>query len=120
MFSCNIHIIYGITKQAFALQFLRYGNPFSYFSMGYENIFSFSGVLVSNSSDRTGEEDYNLQLSDNRASRVADKLKSLKENFSKVSYDAYGESVLRYNNELPEGRFYCRTVEIIVETPVRE
>ena len=29
-----------------------------------------------------------------------------------------GEKELLYDNDLPEGRYYCRTVTVIVETPV--
>jgi arginase family enzyme len=40
-----------------------------------------------------------------------------------VSYSivkGLGESVLLYDNSQPEGRFYCRTVEIVVETPIEK
>jgi hypothetical protein len=30
-----------------------------------------------------------------------------------------GETMPLYDNELPEGRFYSRTVNVIVETPVK-
>ncbi|MEI6089253.1 MAG: hypothetical protein WCR42_02265 [bacterium] len=29
-----------------------------------------------------------------------------------------GEDTLLYNNDVPEGRFYCRTVQIVVKTPI--
>jgi hypothetical protein len=30
-----------------------------------------------------------------------------------------GKDILLYNNDIPEGRFYCRTVNITVETPIK-
>ena len=37
---------------------------------------------------------------------------------SKDNAKGLGESVLLYDNDIPEGRFYCRTVEVILETPL--
>ena len=60
-----------------------------------------------------GDELYNEKLSQGRANTLA---KSLNIPFDYVK--GLGESILLYNNDLPEGRFYCRTVEVIVETPI--
>jgi hypothetical protein len=35
-----------------------------------------------------------------------------------VEIKAMGNTKLLYDNILPEGRFYCRTVEIVIETPI--
>jgi hypothetical protein len=40
-------------------------------------------------------------------------------NSKEVHFEGMGERELIYNNELPEGRFYCRTVTITVETPIK-
>jgi len=29
-----------------------------------------------------------------------------------------GKQTLQFDNDLPEGRFYCRTVNVIVSTPI--
>ncbi|MFC2132077.1 OmpA family protein, partial [Bacteroidota bacterium] len=71
-------------------------------------------IKVTGYSDRVGNDDYNLKLSSRRAKAVAGSL--LHPN---TVYEGVGESDLLYNNDLPEGRFYCRTVDIIVETPIQ-
>jgi outer membrane protein OmpA-like peptidoglycan-associated protein len=60
-----------------------------------------------------GEADYNLKLSKQRADAVA---KEFREYDTSVS--GYGEVEQMYDNNLPEGRFYCRKVDIVVETPI--
>jgi outer membrane protein OmpA-like peptidoglycan-associated protein len=62
-----------------------------------------------------GEEDLNLKLSDKRAKSVLKRLE-ISEN---INYEGKGESELLYDNSLPEGRFYCRTVTIDIETPIK-
>jgi outer membrane protein OmpA-like peptidoglycan-associated protein len=54
-----------------------------------------------------------VNLSNNRANAVA---KSL--NFENTNTTGVGEQQLLYNNDVPEGRFYCRRVDVTVETPV--
>ncbi len=71
-----------------------------------------SKIKIYGYTDKTGEDNYNRKLSLNRANQFRDALRI---------YDAethgIGEDVLLYDNHLPEGRFYCRTVQIIIETP---
>lgn len=64
--------------------------------------------------DRTGIADHNKKLSERRAeaTRIA-----LQRADTKVV--GFGSDELLHNNELPEGRFYCRTVNIIVKTKVK-
>jgi len=69
-------------------------------------------VEIVGSTDRTGEAGYNARLSAERARNVA-KLIGAGDVVRGI-----GESDL-YDNDLPEGRFYCRTVSIVVETPVQ-
>lgn len=70
-------------------------------------------VSVTGSTDRIGEEAYNERLSQERARNVARLLGVAPERVAGV-----GESNPPYDNDLPEGRFYSRTVTIVVETPV--
>ncbi len=72
-------------------------------------------VTITGYTDRIGEEDYNLNLSKRRAGKTAENLATADADVSGV-----GETVELYNNNLPEGRFYSRTVTIVVETPVDE
>ncbi|HRP02958.1 MAG TPA: OmpA family protein [Candidatus Kapabacteria bacterium] len=74
-----------------------------------------SKIYVKGYTDSIGEEEDNKKLSDKRAKSVAKRL-SIPEEF----VTGIGESSLLYPNNTPEGRFYCRTVQIVIETPVSE
>jgi outer membrane protein OmpA-like peptidoglycan-associated protein len=69
-------------------------------------------VTVSGHTDRMGDEAHNQRLSEDRARSLATALGIAPE---RASGD--GEHPLLYDNDLPEGRFYSRTVTVIVETP---
>ena len=69
-----------------------------------------TNVTILGYTDRAGNDDFNLKLSKSRAKAVYTQL-----SINKAKYEGYGESNLLYNNDLPEGRFYCRTVDIVVE-----
>ncbi|MCS6809211.1 MAG: OmpA family protein [Bacteroidota bacterium] len=62
--------------------------------------------------DRVGDAEYNKRLATERAKAVADILSSISP--ARKSVSGIGESVLLYDNDFPEGRLYCRTVEIIL------
>ncbi|MBU3742604.1 MAG: hypothetical protein FGM24_10025 [Candidatus Kapabacteria bacterium] len=64
--------------------------------------------------DRSGAEDYNQRLSERRAQAVAGAL-----GLPASAASGQGERLPLYDNTTPEGRFYSRTVEVIVETPRR-
>lgn len=74
-----------------------------------------SHVRVRGFADKTGDAAHNQQLALQRARNVAKAL-GLSEDRVEVS----GESELLYDNDLPEGRFYSRTVTVEIETPVVE
>lgn len=73
-----------------------------------------STISITGHTDRVGDSGHNHDLSRDRAMSVAKALG--------VGYDnarGLGESPEMYDNELPEGRFYCRVVDVTVETPVQ-
>ncbi|MGB9701781.1 MAG: OmpA family protein [Candidatus Kapaibacteriota bacterium] len=74
-----------------------------------------SKIYIYGYTDTMGDEEVNKRISDKRAISV---LKRLNIN-SNVTVEGKGESELLYDNTLPEGRFYCRTVTINIETPVK-
>jgi outer membrane protein OmpA-like peptidoglycan-associated protein len=74
-----------------------------------KKINSKSKVIIEGYTDRVGSEDYNLQLSEARAKAVSDAI-----HCEDKTFRGLGETSL-YNNSLPEGRFFCRTVEIRIE-----
>lgn len=67
-------------------------------------------VLVTGYTDRIGEDDYNMNLSIQRAKFAAAAITA-----KEKKYHGVGETELLYDNDLPEGRFYCRTVQIVVK-----
>jgi outer membrane protein OmpA-like peptidoglycan-associated protein len=70
-------------------------------------------VTIEGYTDRTGNPDYNLKLSDSRAKEVARLLKLP----SDIAVGK-GNNQILYNNDLPEGRIYSRTVRVTIETPI--
>ena len=74
-----------------------------------------STILVRGYTDAIGNEEYNRALSQRRAAAVKEKLQTLVPGRS-IRSEGLGESVLLFDNTYPEGRFYCRTVQILVET----
>ncbi len=72
-----------------------------------------SEVKVMGYTDRMGEADYNLKLSQQRAQGVANTLHS-----DKKTVTGIGANDFLYDNNTPEGRYYCRRVDVTVETPI--
>ena len=77
-----------------------------------QNIQPNSTVDVVGYTDRTGSASYNQQLSERRARAVAAEL-----GLPASTARGVGERLPLYDNSTPEGRFYSRTVEVLVETP---
>jgi outer membrane protein OmpA-like peptidoglycan-associated protein len=73
-----------------------------------------SEVEIRGYTDRLGDDEYNRILSGKRANQTKT-LIGRPETFT----EGVGESVLLYDNDLPEGRFYSRTVEIKLKTKVK-
>ena len=74
---------------------------------------SSSVVAIKGYSDRIGNNELNKKLALERAYAVANYL-----GIDKKFVKSYGEDQLLYDNTLPEGRFYSRTVTIDIETPI--
>ena len=70
-------------------------------------------ITISGHTDRMGEAAYNQELSEARASGVAEVLDG-----DVRDIRAMGNRTLLFDNDLPEGRYYCRTVNITIETPI--
>lgn len=73
-----------------------------------------SRVTITGYTDRTGNALTNKALSLQRASATAAML-----NRSDATIEGRGREGLLHDNSTPEGRFYCRTVNIVVENAVR-
>ena len=74
-----------------------------------------SMIIIEGYTDRSGEAQFNLELSGRRAESTKQAL-----GLEDSAAVGYGEDVLLFDNSFPEGRFYCRTVEVEVETPVED
>ncbi len=73
-----------------------------------------SKVEITGYTDRTGDDQYNKKLSERRALTVFNELRH-----KGSTYKGVGEDLLLYDNDFPEGRFYCRTINIRVETEIK-
>ncbi len=67
-------------------------------------------ISVTGYSDRIGGDEHNRKLSEDRAKNAAASL-----GLKNAKVKGVGKSVVLYDNDLPEGRFYSRTVNILVE-----
>jgi outer membrane protein OmpA-like peptidoglycan-associated protein len=72
-----------------------------------------SEVTVEGFADRTGNPASNQRLSAQRAKATAAALGR-----PDATVRGIGESRLLFDNDIPEGRYYCRTVQITVKTPI--
>jgi outer membrane protein OmpA-like peptidoglycan-associated protein len=85
----------------------------------YNRIEPNSDVSVNGYTDILGTEDYNTRLSTNRANAVkSDIAGHIKGKVKSLTAHGYGKTQPLYPNDLPEGRYYNRTVQVLVETPL--
>ena len=75
-----------------------------------------SKVSISGFTDRTGDPAYNKELAMKRALEVQ---KILDINSSNLTINPVGNDEIIFDNNTPQGRSYSRTVEIIIETPIK-
>ncbi len=74
-----------------------------------------ANVTAEGFTDNAGDESYNEELSRARAEKVAHMIKA-----KSVRAVGFGESRPLYGNETPEGRFYNRTVRLMIEVPEKK
>lgn len=78
-----------------------------------------SAARVIGSTDRLGELDHNMALSQQRAESVERLAKAIAPTLRIEEVRGIGPGKLEYDNLLPEGRFYCRTVSLTITTPIQ-
>jgi outer membrane protein OmpA-like peptidoglycan-associated protein len=83
-----------------------------------KSFYSVSTASIVGSTDNLGELQHNQKLSEGRAFNVRDLILRNKPDAKITSTKGIGPSQLLYDNHLPEGRYYCRTVKVEVETPL--
>ncbi|MDP4220637.1 MAG: OmpA family protein [Bacteroidota bacterium] len=85
----------------------------------FERIKPSSDVQVNGYTDILGTPDYNLKLSENRANATKKDIEArIRGNVKTLVAKGYGKTDPLYPNELPEGRYYNRTVQVLIETPI--
>ncbi len=72
-----------------------------------------SKVTIAGYADRTGTQEINKELARKRVNQIQEILQVKAENLKKLPV---GSEILLYDNDLPEGRSYSRTIMIIIET----
>jgi outer membrane protein OmpA-like peptidoglycan-associated protein len=84
------------------------------------NVFSSSAsVRVFGYTDMVGADDLNQTLSQRRAESVAQTLGLTPQSVQTLMIKGRGEEPpLLYDNDTPEGRFYCRAVIIELDSPI--
>lgn len=79
-----------------------------------------STATIIGSTDRLGELEHNMELSVLRAKSVENFVRSIAPSLTILDVKGVGPNSQLYDNALPEGRFYCRTVTLQITTPLRE
>jgi outer membrane protein OmpA-like peptidoglycan-associated protein len=82
------------------------------------SIFPSSKSRITGSTDLIGEQYHNQELSERRATSVRDLIINEKPAAAITEVKGVGSSNMLFDNSLPEGRYYCRTVMVEVETPI--
>lgn len=81
---------------------------------------STSTVRILGFTDAIGADDANLLLSQRRAEAAAQSLNVTPQAVRQLIVKGRGEVLpMLYDNDTPEGRFYCRAVVIEIDTPVK-
>lgn len=76
-----------------------------------------SSVTIRGYTDRIGDPEYNRALAQRRCDATRGALGASLKGLP-VTLEAIGNNVLLFDNQLPEGRNFCRTVQVIVETNI--
>ncbi|HET9135682.1 MAG TPA: OmpA family protein [Candidatus Kapabacteria bacterium] len=78
-----------------------------------------SDVQIHGSTDRLGELDHNQELSQSRADAVAKLVRAENSDAKLTEVKGIGPAEDASLNSTPEGRYYCRTVTVQVQTPLQ-
>lgn len=80
-----------------------------------------SDIKVEGKTDVVGMYEHNARLSQNRAGTVERGIRgTTKGDFATLNSRGTGEDEPLFTNDLPEGRFFNRTVQVIIETPLQD
>jgi outer membrane protein OmpA-like peptidoglycan-associated protein len=79
-----------------------------------------SDIRIEGHTDVVGLDTRNKKLSEDRARTAENFIKKRTSSFNSLNSRGTGEEEPLYSNELPEGRFFNRTVQVIIETPLAD
>jgi outer membrane protein OmpA-like peptidoglycan-associated protein len=79
-----------------------------------------TALIVTGHTDCIGSEEHNQQLSERRARAWAQAFRASGGRAVSISSRGCGERCPLYRNDLPEGRFYNRTVRVLVTRPAKD
>lgn len=87
----------------------------------YGRVYPTSNIQVIGHTDIIGLYETNKRLSERRAGTVYDGINRVsRRKYGNLDRSGVGEDNPLYNNDLPEGRFYNRTVQVLIQTPLSE
>jgi outer membrane protein OmpA-like peptidoglycan-associated protein len=86
----------------------------------YNRVTPESKVTVIGHTDVVGLENHNQKLSERRANTVSTGIKQKSKQIGELNSVGVGESDPLYPNELPEGRLYNRTIQVLIKTPLKQ
>ncbi|MCS6966207.1 MAG: OmpA family protein [Candidatus Kapabacteria bacterium] len=85
----------------------------------FPRVFPNSTIEIVGHTDVVGLYDHNKKLSENRARTAMRAIESYaRGRYQSLTSRGVGEDDPLYTNDLPEGRFYNRTVQILISTPI--
>lgn len=86
----------------------------------YPRVKASTTIKVEGHTDVVGEYNHNKKLSENRARVTKDLVNSGSAGYKTLESVGTGEDDPLYTNDLPEGRFFNRTVQVQLETPLTD
>ncbi|MBL7997915.1 MAG: PD40 domain-containing protein [Candidatus Kapabacteria bacterium] len=86
----------------------------------FPRCFKSTDVDIEGHTDVVGMYDANKKLSDNRARVTREAIEKNTQGVKTIKSVGVGEDNPLYDNTLPEGRFYNRTVRVQIETPLKD
>jgi len=87
----------------------------------YNRIQKSTKMQIIGHTDVIGLDKTNLKLSKNRANSVVKAInRKTKKKYESLDSKGVGEEDPLYTNDLPEGRFYNRTVQVLIQTPLND
>ena len=86
--------------------------------MIYDKITPDAYIQIIGYTDDIGSDEANLDISNKRAKVVYENLSKIKQ-AKKYYYEGVGKNKPLFSNLSPEGRFYNRTVQILVERDLK-